>query len=44
MSHDIERHDGDEVVCTCGNRYPSVASHGVHFQIERARAALRGEG
>lgn len=41
--HDIERHEPDRVVCACGKTFPTAAAHEVHFQIERARAALRGK-
>ena len=40
--HDIERHDGDEVVCTCGQRFPTAEKHEIHYQLAKVRAALKG--
>ncbi len=41
--HDVERHEGSEVVCRCGERFTDEGDHLVHFWLEKSRAALRGE-
>ena len=40
MKHDIERHEGDEVICRCGERFKSAEDHLFHFRIEDVRAQL----
>ena len=48
-AHDIARINGTIVTCACGATFAALglekakAKHEAHFQIERARAALRGE-
>lgn len=41
--HDIVAYDGDGYRCRCGRSFTTPEKHDQHFQLERARAALRGE-
>lgn len=46
MSHEHDiMHDfgSDGVMCACGRMFSSRTKHGEHFQVERARSALKGE-
>lgn len=45
--HDVAEESGDVLVCACGRPFAGPKrhdQHATHFHIERARAALRGEG
>lgn len=44
--HDAVRDEADRVTCRCGREFDGPKArddHAVHFNIERARAALRGK-